>query len=136
MFQTRFKETNGVRISMKACHVIQKKQKKMIKSKEEQCYCQSAKDVFKFLFTLKLYKTFPNLYRLYQLSLTIPVTTAETERSFSKLKLIKTHQISTMKRKRIYDLAVLSIDWQISIDFGKAIDIFASLKNRRKDFTF
>ena len=94
MFQTRFKETNGVKIPKKFRHVIQKKQRKVIKWKEEQCYCQSAKDVFNFFFTSNLYNTLPNLYRLYQLFLTIPVTTAETERSFSKVKLIKTHQRS------------------------------------------
>lgn len=42
--------------------------------------------------------------------LTIPVTVASGERSFSKLKLIKTYVRSNMGDERLSSLAILSIE--------------------------
>jgi hypothetical protein len=60
----------------------------------------------------KLYKklnSFPNASIAYRILLTIPVTVASAERSFSKLKLIKTYLRSTMLQERLNGLAILSI---------------------------
>jgi len=46
--------------------------------------------------------------------LTIPVTVASGERSFSKLKLIKTYVRSTMGDERLSSLAILSIENDIA----------------------
>ena len=46
--------------------------------------------------------------------LTIPVSTASAERSFSKLKLIKTYLNSTMSQERLSALSVLSIEAEIA----------------------
>jgi hypothetical protein len=55
--------------------------------------------------------------------LTIPVTVAKEERSFSKLKLIKTYLRSTMCQERLSDLAILSIENAISqeLNYGDLI---------------
>jgi len=53
---------------------------------------------------------FPNLWTTLRILLTITVTVASGERSFSKLKLIKTYLRSTMLEDRLLDLAILSIE--------------------------
>ncbi|KAL8541893.1 hypothetical protein ACS0TY_002949 [Phlomoides rotata] len=52
----------------------------------------------------------PNAYIAYKILLTIPITVASAERSFSKLKLIKTFLRSTMSQDRLNGLAMLSIE--------------------------
>jgi hypothetical protein len=42
--------------------------------------------------------------------LTLPVTVAEADRSFSELKLIKTYLRSTMLQERLSACAVLSVE--------------------------
>jgi len=42
--------------------------------------------------------------------LTIPISIASAERSFSKLKLIKSYLRSTMSQQRLKGLALLSIE--------------------------
>ena len=52
---------------------------------------------------------YPNAWIAYKILLTIPVTVASAERSFSKLKLIKYYLRSTMLQERLNGLAMLSI---------------------------
>ena len=61
------------------------------------------------------------------------MTVAAAERSFSKLKLIKTYLRSTMSQERLSGMAVLSINHQLAeqISFDDIIDDFASRKARR-----
>lgn len=131
LFQTKFKEHKGIKVTIKKRTAVLKKTRTVYRWKVQESDCTTPKHIFKFLFSSKLYKVFPNLYRLYQIFLTIPVTTAGAERSFSKLKLIKTCQRSTMNQRRTSDLAVLSTERSRSININRVIDTFASLKNRR-----
>jgi len=66
----------------------------------------------------------------------LPVTVASTERSFLKLKLIKTFLRSTMSQVRLSSLAVLSIESRRmeDVDTDKVIDIFADNKAPKKSF--
>lgn len=75
----------------------------------------------------------PDLTTALQLYLTLPVTVAKAERSFSKLKLIKSYLRSTMSQTRLSDLAVLSIENEETreIDLYKVVDRFLLLKKRR-----
>ena len=59
---------------------------------------------------LPLTEAYPNLVRLIRIALTIAVSTAQCERSFSTLRLIKNYLRSTMCEERLSDLAVLSIE--------------------------
>jgi hypothetical protein len=56
----------------------------------------------------------PNLSIALRILLTLPVSVANGERSFSKLKLIKTYLRSTMKNERLCDLAMISIEHEVS----------------------
>ncbi|KAL6567777.1 hypothetical protein OROGR_001445 [Orobanche gracilis] len=75
---------------------------------------------------------FPNTYIAYKILLTIPVTVASAERSFSKLKLIKTFLRSTMSQDRLNGLAMLSIEKELAeqIDYADIINTFATKVRR------
>lgn len=72
----------------------------------------SITDVLVSLTPLK--EAFPTLTRLVQIALTIGVSTAHCERSFLSLKRIKTCLRNTMAEQRLTDLAVLSVEREIS----------------------
>ena len=59
--------------------------------------------------------------------LTIPVSITSTERSFLKLKLIKSYLRSTMSQQRLNGLALLSIekDFLNEINYDNLKDNFA-----------
>ena len=61
------------------------------------------------------------------------MTSAESERSFSALKRIKTRLRTRMAEDRLSDLATLAIEKEVAqVDNDKVNDEFASLdKNRR-----
>ncbi len=127
IFQARYKETDGIDILVKKRVLIKKKVRKVYKVQQVKQKCRSPKDIFKFLYTSKLHKVFPNLYKLYPSFLTVPVITAEAERTFLKLKLIKNHQISRMKQKRTTDLALISIERQRTISFTFCLSLAKQL---------
>ncbi|KAL4123014.1 hypothetical protein QTP88_015247 [Uroleucon formosanum] len=72
-----------------------------------------------------LITAFPNLYTAYKSLGTIPASSASAERSFSKVKLIKTRLRSTVSQNRLESLALLSTEKDITIDYNEAIDKFA-----------
>ena len=77
-------------------------------------------------------KDFPNIFfTLY--SFMLPVTTCETERSNSQLKLLKTYLRSTITEKRLSSLALIKIhrDIVVDLDFGKLVVDFANKHPRR-----
>nr|XP_028960141.1 uncharacterized protein LOC114825575 [Malus domestica] len=79
---------------------------------------------------------FPNAWVAYRILLTIRVTVASAERSFSKLKLIKSYLRSTMSQERLNGLAILSIEKELveKLDYVNLISTFASKNPRRVIF--
>lgn len=77
--------------------------------------------------------SFSNLSNAIRIFLTLPVTVASGERSFSKLKIIKNYLRSTMTQERLSDLALISIEHDIckAIDYSTVIDVFAAKKARK-----
>ena len=67
------------------------------------------------------------------LFLTLPVTVSSAERSFSKLKLIKTYLRSTMAQERLDGLYLLAIERESAqnIDLDSIVDKFAKANARR-----
>lgn len=82
--------------------------------------------------------SFPDVCTALMLFLTIPVTVAAAERSFSKLKLIKTYLRNTMGQERLSHLSLLSIEHGIASSLKNSLDeiisTFAEAKTRRKIF--
>jgi hypothetical protein len=54
--------------------------------------------------------TFPDLCTAFLLLLILPVAVATSERSFSKLKLIKNYLRSSVEQMRLSGLAIISIE--------------------------
>jgi hypothetical protein len=76
---------------------------------------------------------YPNASIAYQILLTIPVTVASAERSFSKLKLLRNCLRSTMLQERLNGLAMCSIEKDIldTIDLDSTLEDFASKSAQR-----
>ena len=92
----------------------------------------SISDVLKEIFPLHV--AFPALTKVLQIALTIVVTTAECERSFSCLKRTKCYLRSSMSEQRLIDLAVLSIEQELSKDISldEVVKKFAGEDNNRR----
>jgi hypothetical protein len=80
---------------------------------------------------------FPNALVAYRILLTIPVTVASAERSFSKLKLLKTYMRSTMTQERLNGLATIALENDVleKIKYEDIIEDFIS-KNARRMMLF
>ena len=77
---------------------------------------------------------FPNISILLAIACTLPVTTCETERSNSQLKLLKTYLRSTMTEgKRLSSLAMIKIHRTMidNLDFDKLLIDFSNKHPRR-----
>ena len=85
-----------------------------------------------YLNLLSLRDAFPELLRLLRISMTIAISTASCERSFSSLKRIKSYLRSTMGEQRLTDLAIISIERELSssISLDEAVDIFSQTDRR------
>lgn len=85
----------------------------------------------------------PEVTKLMKLVVTIPATSASTERSFSCLKRIKNCARNTMNQERLTSLSLISIEKKLVKEmekmptwYGNVTDRFADMKDRRLDFIF
>ena len=69
---------------------------------------ESVIEVYTYL--LPLESAFPTLKKLFQIALTLVVSTAQCERSFSTLGRIKSHLRTTMTNHRLADITLLSLE--------------------------
>ena len=94
-------------------------------------------DLAKEIYQFELHEQLPQVSKLVNLALTIPLTVCSAERSFSALKRIKTRLRNTMGDKRLSDLAVIAIEIRLveTLDIEIIIDRFAASKDRRIDLT-
>jgi hypothetical protein len=76
---------------------------------------------------------FPNAFIAYRILLTISVTVASVERSFSKLKLVKSYLRSSMTQERLNGLATIALESDVleQIKYGDLIEDFTSRNTRR-----
>lgn len=89
-----------------------------------------------YVYKENILDTYPNLTIALRLLLSLPVTVASGERSFSSLKRLKTYLRSTMSQDRLSALAVISIEHDITktLDIDSVITKFAEAKARKVRF--
>jgi len=87
-------------------------------------------NIFQIINKTNLKTEFENVYSIIKLSLTLPTSSCSVERSFSKLKIIKSRLRSTKDQKRLENLMVISCEHDVSIDISKVININFNLNNR------
>ena len=106
---------------------IQIKEKYNLKTLNEMC---------KHFVTYSMSDSFFQLLKVFKIYLAIPVSSAEAERSFSCLNLLKNCLRTTMGQERLSSLAVININKDIlrKVDLDKIIDIFAEKDDRRIQF--
>ena len=93
----------------------------------------SATEILQFVTDVDCY---PNVSIAYRILLTIHVTVASAERSFSKLKILRNCLRSSMLQDRLNGLAMCSIEAEIldNIDLDVVLNDFASRNARRHFF--
>ena len=76
---------------------------------------------------------FPIIHLMLQILITLPVSTASPERSFSTLKRLKTWLRNSMAEKRLSNLALMAMHREIldNFDANEILNIFAIQKSRR-----
>lgn len=80
--------------------------------------------------------SFPNINVALRILLTIPVTSASAERSFSKLKIIKNYLRNRISQEKLSGLSMISIEKSISdtINYDDIINDFSAAKSRKRSF--
>lgn len=88
-----------------------------------------------FIVFLEPYReVFHELFRLCKIAIVTPVSTASCERSFSALKLIKTHLRTTMADDRLSHLGTLSVESRraLGLNIDDYVNHFATSHQNRK----
>ena len=82
-----------------------------------------------------LIPSFPGLTTICLLFITLPVTVASAERSFSKLKIIKNYLRSTIGQERLDELGMIAIENEEAkaLNLDALIDTFAEKNARRRN---
>lgn len=77
--------------------------------------------------------TFPNAEIALRMYLVLMVANSSSERSFSKLKLIKNRLRTVMNQERLSNLSLLSIEFDIlrELDFSDIVEEFANRRARK-----
>ncbi|XP_035220583.1 uncharacterized protein LOC118193582 [Stegodyphus dumicola] len=80
-----------------------------------------------------LQDSFTNVSVVLCIALTVPVTVASAERSFSELKLIMSDQRTSITQQQLNGLALISTEHKIldSLDYADLIKDFAKMKVRK-----
>lgn len=94
----------------------------------------SVKSLHALLCESKLLASMPETATAISLFLTLPVTVATAERSFSKLKIIKSFLRSSMTQQRLDGLSLLAIEHKEAkfVNWSETVKTFASKNARRR----
>ena len=91
--------------------------------------------IYRLLVSNNLETVFSNTVIAFRIYLSMMVSNCSGERSFSKLKLLKSHLRSCMTQERLNSLALLNIETNVlrSIDMSSLINGFALKKSRKRN---
>jgi len=97
---------------------------------------ESARKLLQLLKKLSIQDIFPNVEIILRVYLTMSVTNASGERSFSALKRVKNYLRSSLKQDTLNALSLLYIENDIlgSVVFEDTIKKFSEAKARKQDF--
>lgn len=90
----------------------------------------STKKIFEIFCLANLSSIFPNLYMALKISVTLPISSCSVERSFSKLKLIKTKLRTSMQQDRLENLMKISCEKDIDPVIDNVILLFSEKSSR------
>ena len=98
----------------------------------------SSLDLLNLIYQKGLYNIFPQTCIALRIFITMPVSVAEGERSFSKLAIVKNHLRSTMGQDRLSSLVLLSCEHDLAkqLNYDSVINSFASARARRIQLSF
>lgn len=93
----------------------------------------SPADALSYITKNKMMGIFPNTFVSLRILLTLPMSVASGERSFSKLKIIKTYFLLLLSQERLNGLAIISIEKNVlkSLNTARIIKNFATMKARK-----
>ncbi|KAL1448392.1 hypothetical protein WDU94_001890 [Cyamophila willieti] len=105
---------------------------------DRDCYKRTLSDLYEYFLISTLDKALPQVFKLIELCLCIPATSAGVERSFSCLKRIHTYQRNTQGQERKSHLALISLEKEYlnilrsqNNFHDKVIETFKLKKDRR-----
>lgn len=106
----------------------------LLKSFTEIKICTTNKTVYEWinkLSTNSLFNSFPSIYKILTLSVTMSVTSCSCEQSFSKLNLVKTKLRSCMIQDRLETMMLIFVKQQlvVELDPDDIIEEFNHLNN-------
>ena len=99
---------------------------------------KTTRDFLSYICKKHLLEVYSNLFIALRVVMTCPISAGSAERSFSKLKLIKTFHRSTTMDDRLTSYALISIESACvrSLDYNDIIDVFATAKARKNFFEY
>ena len=74
---------------------------------------------------------FPNVFILLKIGCTLPVTSAECERSFSVMRRMRAWLRSSMTSNRLTSLAIINVHRTVEVDYKEAAKLFFELYPRK-----
>ena len=75
--------------------------------------------------------SFPNIHQLLLIACTLPITSAEAERSFSHLRRMRSYTRSTITEQNFSDLIIITMHYSIRLDTDEVCHAFIQSHPRR-----
>lgn len=93
-------------------------------------------DLLQSMYKNGLEEAYPNITTALTIFLTLPVSVATNERSFSKLKIIKNYIRNLSGQQRLSNLGIISIEYKTASNLclKDIVNIFAAKKARKVHF--